>query len=247
MDPEAAQEKIDGCIMNNRKLFVVLAFVVVLLAVGFSYPGFFNELFFTGEASGSLGITVTINESEAEVSEDTVDVEDPDPSGSSCKPKWECEGWSECQNAKGFFDQGALSLEDYEFVKADCLENLDFEETCGFQINPCVDLIACGSLKNKPDYVRACEYPLEPSCSDGIQNFGELGIDCGGQCPFQCVSEKPQSFIPALIALMLASRVASLLWILGLILVLIFIWWIFFYKRRKGKAVKKRLAVKKRA
>ena len=29
-----------------------------------------------------------------------------------------------------------------------------------------------------------------PSCSDGIQNQGEAGIDCGGPCPYLCVDQE---------------------------------------------------------
>jgi hypothetical protein len=29
-----------------------------------------------------------------------------------------------------------------------------------------------------------------PSCSDGIQNQNEVGIDCGGSCPYLCVAQE---------------------------------------------------------
>ena len=29
-----------------------------------------------------------------------------------------------------------------------------------------------------------------PSCTDGIQNQGETGIDCGGPCPYLCTSQE---------------------------------------------------------
>ena len=28
-----------------------------------------------------------------------------------------------------------------------------------------------------------------PSCSDGVQNQGEAGIDCGGPCPYLCTDQ----------------------------------------------------------
>ncbi len=29
-----------------------------------------------------------------------------------------------------------------------------------------------------------------PSCSDGIQNQGEMGVDCGGPCPYLCTEQE---------------------------------------------------------
>ena len=34
-----------------------------------------------------------------------------------------------------------------------------------------------------------CLLWLAPTCTDGIQNGGETGIDCGGSCPLKCDSE----------------------------------------------------------
>ena len=44
-----------------------------------------------------------------------------------------------------------------------------------------------------------------PTCSDGIQNQGEGGADCGGPCPYVCEKESPFSSISyALIGLLIA-------------------------------------------
>ena len=34
-----------------------------------------------------------------------------------------------------------------------------------------------------------------PSCSDGIQNQGEAGIDCGGTCPRHCIAQAVQTTV----------------------------------------------------
>lgn len=48
------------------------------------------------------------------------------------------------------------------------------------QNRTCYDLNACGTEDAKPPETKECIY--EPTCFDGVQNGGELGIDCGGNC-----------------------------------------------------------------
>jgi len=50
----------------------------------------------------------------------------------------------------------------------------------GFQNRNCTDKSACGSVEKKPLEVQKCTYT--PTCSDGVRNGLEDGIDCGGLC-----------------------------------------------------------------
>lgn len=53
----------------------------------------------------------------------------------------------------------------------------------GTQIRACTDLNECRTAFEKPEETQNC---TKPTCSDGIKNQDELGIDCGGQCPKRC-------------------------------------------------------------
>jgi hypothetical protein len=52
-----------------------------------------------------------------------------------------------------------------------------------------------------------------PTCSDGLQNQGEQGIDRGGPCPWKCAIEKPLA----------VGQANLLLYVLGLIILIILI------------------------
>jgi hypothetical protein len=58
----------------------------------------------------------------------------------------------------------------------DCVE--------GSQIRDCSDINNCGSLEGKPAVSQSCQMP--ETCSDGIENQDEKGIDCGGVCEQKC-------------------------------------------------------------
>jgi len=51
----------------------------------------------------------------------------------------------------------------------------------GYQDRICSDSNRCGSFEDKPAEVQKCIYT--PTCSDGVRNGLEEGIDCGGLCP----------------------------------------------------------------
>ncbi len=136
-----------------------------------------------------------------------------------CFPKWVCDNWKVCQNAEKSLESGILSGEDYRNISRECEEdNLD-ETSCGVQIRGCSDLNNCGIDFNKPTEVQFCHYVEKPSCydkvknchdgscellvdcggscdpcptcSDGIRNQGEEGIDCEGPCPWKCKIGEP--------------------------------------------------------
>lgn len=157
-----------------------------------------------------------------------------------CFPKWVCDDWKVCQNAEKSLESGILSGEDYRNISEQCEENNLDETTCGVQIKGCSDLNNCGIDFNKPTEVQFCHYVEKPSCydgvknchdgacellvdcggpcdpcptcSDGIRNQGEEGIDCEGPCPWKCKIEKP-----------LLKRTWVLYLLLGIVLLLILI------------------------
>lgn len=51
----------------------------------------------------------------------------------------------------------------------------------GIRVRQCVDANNCGTNAGKPPETQSCS-----SCSDGIKNGNEQGIDCGGTCQAQC-------------------------------------------------------------
>ena len=53
----------------------------------------------------------------------------------------------------------------------------------GIQVRACTDSNSCGTSVSKPSEIQSC---IKPTCSDGIQNQEELGIDCGGPCARRC-------------------------------------------------------------
>ncbi|MBW2991291.1 hypothetical protein KY348_06335 [Candidatus Woesearchaeota archaeon] len=50
----------------------------------------------------------------------------------------------------------------------------------GFMTRNCTDIANCGDNRSKPDEIRICEY--NATCSDGLKNGIEEGVDCGGPC-----------------------------------------------------------------
>ena len=135
-----------------------------------------------------------------------------------CDEKWACSDWDVCQNAVQSLELGVLPEQEYQKISLDCdSSNLD-ENSCGFQIKSCVDIFGCGDSELKPTEIKACEFVLNPSCSDQlvnchdgsceisigcggpcsdcascfdrIENQNEDGVDCGGVCPVSCPSEE---------------------------------------------------------
>ncbi|MEA2036733.1 MAG: putative Ig domain-containing protein, partial [Nanoarchaeota archaeon] len=69
---------------------------------------------------------------------------------------------------------------------ATCVERWECSDwsvcsTDGMQMRRCLDVNGCGTKKKKPTELQECTYI--PTCSDGIQNQNEIGVDCGGPCP----------------------------------------------------------------
>ena len=52
------------------------------------------------------------------------------------------------------------------------------------QTRECKDTNACGLAEGKPESSQSCQMP--ETCSDGIKNQDEGGIDCGGVCEKKC-------------------------------------------------------------
>ncbi len=140
-------------------------------------------------------------------------------SGRLCLPKWACNEWQLCQNIEKSLESGIISGEDYRIIKQTCLNSKWLGDSCGFQIKSCFDIYSCEINTGRPEALRACYYTESPTCydsiknchdgrcellidcggpcnacstcSDGIQNQGERGIDCSGPCPFLCEPEQP--------------------------------------------------------
>ena len=137
----------------------------------------------------------------------------------SCYPKWTCISWNECKRSDDALGLGVLSGFEYRNIQDDCVLLGIKSEKCGFQIRSCQDFGAC-NLSSVPPVKQSCEYSSTytcydgiknchdggceflvdcgggicdqcPTCSDGIQNQGEQGIDCSGPCPRQCSVELP--------------------------------------------------------
>lgn len=56
----------------------------------------------------------------------------------------------------------------------------------GNQIRVCTDLGECNSEEGIPETSQACIVPIVETCSDGIKNQNETGIDCGGSSCKKC-------------------------------------------------------------
>lgn len=104
-----------------------------------------------------------------------------------CYPNYACYDWSSCQltrvvepstNSTRVLEiTGVYGTRAYQ-VDANVTTDPNAYYT-GFQYRECIDTRQCDETRSVT-YVRPCEY--RPSCSDGIQNQGETGVDCGGPC-----------------------------------------------------------------
>ncbi|MFC2136038.1 hypothetical protein ACFLTH_15595 [Bacteroidota bacterium] len=116
---------------------------------------------------------------------------------SSCISDWSCGSWSRCSpngtTKRTCVDQNVCNLDyyihieeyecDYPFIECEeiweCTEWNDCQPS-NTQTRNCVEVNGCGTEDYKPVTIQDCTY--EASCSDGIQNQGETGVDCGGPC-----------------------------------------------------------------
>lgn len=170
-----------------------------------------------------------------------------------CKERWVCDGWRICQNAKSSLENGVLNREDYRLISEDCALQFLGEDACGFQLRGCFDLSGCNKTLNRPSQVKYCRYSSSPSCSDGllnchggdcevltdcggpcgpcptcsdgIQNQREKGVDCGGPCPIAClervVTRDTSAFKYGLMA------------VIGLLLIVVLVQMVRVFKARK--------------
>ncbi len=136
-----------------------------------------------------------------------------------CVELWACGEWGECQDLEAALQMGLIDKEIKNRINEVCLRNLWEKGECGFQIRKCTDINGCNTTFDKPPEIQACQFsklascsdnitnchhgsceiltdcggpcPPCPTCSDGIQNQGEQGIDCEGPCPWACPEEVP--------------------------------------------------------
>lgn len=96
--------------------------------------------------------------------------------GFGCNPDWKCGRWSQCYyngtRSRDCVDLAGCNPDDLEKT---FWESCNYTETCfdGIQ-NQDETGVDCGGV------CPAC--PVSPTCFDGIRNQGEEGVDCGGPC-----------------------------------------------------------------
>ena len=77
-----------------------------------------------------------------------------------------------------------------ETVTSTCSPNWecgDWQECIeSVQVRACTDLNNCGVQEGMPATSQACVVEITETCSDGIQNQDETGIDCGGNTCKKC-------------------------------------------------------------
>lgn len=112
--------------------------------------------------------------------------------GIMCNGTWQCGEWGDCQ-------QEGYRYRDCVWVSED-------------------PTVQCGLRPAAPAMAEQCRYVperiVEATCFDGIQNQGELGIDCGGPCAPCYVEEMPQ---PREVNWLLWASIPFFLLILGLV------------------------------
>jgi len=173
----------------------------------------------------------------------------------SCKEKWKCTGWSECQNIS--IIKALLTEEQYELWKKETYEltsrlKISFSQI-GIQNRVCEDVSKCNTFLLKPSEIMSCVLIPSPSCSDGIRNCHdgacEILIDCGGPCkPCPIKIKKPIEFPrPTFICgdkrcnireMFTCLGDCYIIWILWLIAMILFIMILFIIKKEKDKKEK---------
>ena len=144
---------------------------VVTLTPDTDFNGIRNVLFFASDGTNltsSNNVTLTVNDV-AEPSTPSSPSTDGSSgggdggggnSGYQCSFIWECSDWSECVNNKQTRNCKLIKVPDF------------------FSLEKCP--------QNKiPEQSRDCSIPVakaKESCFDGVQNQGEIGVDCGGPC-----------------------------------------------------------------
>ncbi|RME53547.1 hypothetical protein D6783_01625 [Candidatus Woesearchaeota archaeon] len=128
--------------------------------------------------------------------------------GALCNPEWNCLDWLPClpngTRWRRCIDMNECEVERYlkgacVYGAGECEEDWSCTDwgPCtpeNKQFRSCDDKNACGSEVLKPFTERVCEYV--PTCDDGVQNGGEIGVDCGGPCAPCLLLEFPQPVQP---------------------------------------------------
>lgn len=78
------------------------------------------------------------------------------------------------------------------------------------QTRECVDIKNCNATCSKPETLRTCQY--KPTCSDGIQNQDETGVDCGGPCT-PCIEIPMPTPSPSYYVMFSLAALAVSVWI----------------------------------
>jgi len=136
-----------------------------------------------------------------------------------CIPRFACDEWNQCNLL-----EEQLKLTE---IEKSC-KNANWSwQNCGFQKRNCIDINNCN--KSVVEESRDCFYTINPNCldgiknchkgkceilvdcggpctqcstcSDGIMNQNEEGVDCGGQCLVNCIEipEKQNSLFVEII------------------------------------------------
>ena len=106
--------------------------------------------------------------------------------GTACISKWVCDDWSECNNLKENYDSFKANYKVDTLTKERCSLLKFKDENCGYQTRRCKDLKKCNSNLTMPGILQECYYTKTPNCEDGIKNCHngscEILADCGGSC-----------------------------------------------------------------
>ncbi len=107
-----------------------------------------------------------------------------------CSEDWSCSEWYSCVSgiqARNCIDVNSCGTEKNKPSETRDCESCKEEWQCGDwtpcvnnkQTRACIDKNDCGTENNPPGKERDCNLD---TCSDGIKNYEEVGIDCGGPC-----------------------------------------------------------------
>jgi hypothetical protein len=121
-----------------------------------------------------------------------------------CLEDWKCGAWGTCFNGmqtRECTDVNGCGTDQYKPVtRMPCFEYCSARWECadwgsctasGIQTRECNDAAQCGTRRGMPATQQNCGYDF---CHDGIQDNGEDGVDCGGNCEACRRIERPAIF-----------------------------------------------------
>jgi len=119
-----------------------------------------------------------------------VEAEKTPATNPNCKEEWSCSEWYNCANGvqgRSCVDINKCGTEDNKPEMSRPCGACEEKWQCGDwtpcvnnrQTRVCLDKNDCVTEKTKPPQEQDC---MLDTCSDGIKNYGEVGIDCGGPC-----------------------------------------------------------------